>query len=90
MLVEYFTGFSLYSRIIENFFNYQAFAGGPHRLSGPFKRCSKIWNLPSLFFIPSINRYYKNNKEQIYKFFFINFWIYISNNQCCINFWQWT
>ena len=54
MLVEYFTGFSLYSRIIENFFNYQAFAGGPHRLSGPFKDAPKSGIYLAYFLFPAL------------------------------------
>ena len=54
MLVEYFTGFSLYSRIIENFFNYEAFAGGPHRLSGPFKDAPKSGIYLAYFLFPAL------------------------------------
>ena len=54
MLVEYFTGFSLYSRIIENFFNYDAFAGGPHRLSGPFKDAPKSGIYLAYFLFPAL------------------------------------
>ena len=54
MLMEYFTGTSLYSKIRSNFFDLVDFNGGPDRISGPFKDAPKSGIFLAYFLLPAI------------------------------------
>ena len=75
MLIEYFTNYSLYSRFLETYFDKDPFAGGSHRISGPFKDAPKSGLYLSYFIFPTffglINYFYLKNKSNLFIFLFI-------------------
>ena len=86
MFMEYFTGSSLYSKILHNFFYIPSgpfpFSGGPHVISGPFKDAPKSGIFLAYFILPTILGFAKLLKTKLSKnipVFFIIFFIIINS-----------
>ena len=73
MLMEYFTGSSLYSKIRSNYFHDVLFSGGMHRISGPFKDSPKSGIYLAYFLFPAIFAIYNNIKIKFSKITSLSF-----------------
>ena len=72
MLIEKFAGYSLYSELRELLFESPKFAGGPSRLSGPFKDAPKSGIFLAYFIFPTILGVLKMIKKKLsYNFLLI-------------------
>ena len=72
MLIEKFAGYSLYSELRGLLFESPKFAGGPSRLSGPFKDAPKSGIFLAYFIFPTILGVLKMIKKKLsYNFLLI-------------------
>ena len=81
MFVEYFTGFSFYSKILEHQFGMWGFSGGGNRLSGPFKDAPKSGIYLVYFLFPALIGMAKLIKHRLSESFSLIFiFIFLSIN----------